>query len=380
MNSWIHDTFGMRFYKEESKEWFSEKIYPLLEECIQVFDDSEQNVPNVPANTKQINRAYKAFGDLVVAIKAMGHPEQIVEDAVFYEEASKYLNTMSVNGKFKIVGEDRFADKSRYYQTKGNTTATVFDAEKSNFIHTQQSESLEIPKERREEVEQAFELPLEKIEAGYLFKIIPDEGIPPRCHPLHSPHIYRYGTIGFAFLMSMPFNWSTEKDHYSVVFNYYRKGAYRRCERKISMLHGDLPYVRYLLDEWNWGEDPIEEVTASIHASSDETKDGLSGALAERLTSLLYYMNVIWLTESHGLQLKPSDDSFLNFESLDTDQKLQVLQSFEQNNAAFFERCYADFDAIKKMSGLDLEDISQENTLRHYGIIPSSVSIAKPVH
>lgn len=371
MNSWIHDTFGMRFYKEESKEWFSSKIYPLMEECVQIFEHPEQKAPDKPANTNQINRAYKAFGDLVVAIKAMGHPEQIVEDAVFFEEASKYLNTMSVNGKFKIVGEDRFTDKSQYYHTKGNSTGTVFDAEKANFIHTTHSESIEMSDEQRAEVEQAFELPLEKIEAGYLFRIAPDEGIPPRCHPLHSPHIYRYGTIGFAFLMSMPFNWSSEKDHYSVVFNYYRKGAYRRCERKIAMLNGDLPYVRYLLDEWIWGEEPVKVVAASINASSDKTNDGLSDNLAKHLTSLLYYMNIIWLIESHGLLLKPSDDSFLNFDSLSKAEKAKQLDSFSQNNASFLERCYADFESIKQISGLDLEDIDHEDMLRHYGIIPS---------
>jgi hypothetical protein len=137
------------------------------------------------------------------------------------------------------------------------------------------------------------------------------------------------------------------------------------------MLNADLPYVRYLLDEWIWGEEPVKVVAASIHASSDKTKDGLSETLAKHLTSLLYYMNIIWLTESHELQLKTSDHSFLNFDRLSKPEKAKQLDSFSQKNTSFLERCYADFESIKQISGLDLEDIDHEGMLRHYGIIPS---------
>ena len=344
----------------------------MIEECVKIFDQPNLEDYSAPATTNQVDRASKAFEGLIIALKAMGHKEIIVDGEIFYKEAAKFLETMSVTSKFKIRGEDSFTNLFDYYQASENRCQIVLDSETRNFIHRVDEDfgtHLDAPSMKA--IEANFELPSEKIDVAYFFKVDPDDGVPPRCHPLHSPHIYRYGTIGFAFLMSMPFNWSSEKDHYSVVFNYYRKGAYRRCERKISMLNGDWPYVRYLLDEWIWGEEPVKMVAASINASSDKTNDGLSDNLAKHLTSLLYYMNIIWLIESHELQLKTSDRSFLNFDSLSKSEKASQLDSFCKKNTSFLERCYADFESIKQISGLDLDDIDHEDMLRHYGIIPS---------
>ncbi len=372
MNSWIHDTFGMRYYKEASKKWFAEKIYPLIEECVQISENPNAGKGEYQASTQQINKAYKAFGDLVVAIKAMGHRDQIVDDRIFFEEATKYLNNMSINGKFKISGEDRFKNKFDYYQHKDEITSLVFDSEKANFLHITHSGLDQLDQEKKEAITEAFELPFDKIEVGYLFRVMPDGNTPPRYFPIHSPHVYRYGTIGFAFLMSMPFQWATETDYYQVCFNYFRKGAHRSCTRRISLLNGDLPYVRYCLDQWYWEENPVEYVSSSIQKGNSDSTNGLSEELAQRMTLLLYYVNIVWLIECNELNVTPENFNFSKFIEWSDQEKSKELNRFERENEGFLKAAKLELTKLGDLSGSKVMQPSVEQILKHFGLIPGN--------
>lgn len=72
MNSWVHDSFGVRYYSKESKVWLENHVYPMIEECVKIFDQPNLEDYSAPATTNQVDRASKAFEGLIIALKAMG--------------------------------------------------------------------------------------------------------------------------------------------------------------------------------------------------------------------------------------------------------------------------------------------------------------------
>lgn len=278
---------------------------------------------------------------------------------------------MSVTSKFKIKGEDSFTNLFDYYQASENRCQIVLDAETSNFIHRVDEDfgtHLDAPSMKA--IEANFELPSEKIDVAYFFKVDPDDGVPPRCESVHNPHIFRYGNIGFAFLICLPFDWAAEQDHYSVEFNYYKDGKYRSCKRRLSLLNGSLPYVRYMADEWTWGDKPIDFVKHRIGSGEQENGVGLTAPLANKITHLFYYVNIVWLIENEGLKLDAEKNEFYHFNSLSASAKTELIKNFEEKNDLFCSRCKGEFNALLKSSPRDITYVDTENLLRHYGVIP----------
>jgi hypothetical protein len=343
----------------------------MIEECVKIFDQANLKDYSAPATTNQVDRASKAFEGLIIALKAMGHKEIIVDGEIFYKEAAKFLETMSVTSKFKIKGEDSFTNLFDYYQASENRCQIVLDSETSNFIHRVDEDfATHVDARSMKAIEANFELPSEKIDVAYFFKVDPDDGVPPRCESIHNPHIFRYGNIGFAFLICLPFDWAAEQDHYSVEFNYYKDGKYRACKRRLSLLNGGLPYVRYMVDEWTWGDEPINFVRHCISRGSQEEGVGLSTRLANRITDMFYYVNIIWLIENEGLSLDAEKNEFYHYDSLSASAKAELIKNFEDKNDLFCSRCKGEFNALLKSSPRDIMYVDTETLLRHYGVIP----------
>lgn len=372
MNSWVHDSFGVRYYSKESKVWLENHVYPMIEECVKVFDDADLVDISTPATTHQVDRASKAFEGLIIALKAMGHKEIVVDGEIFYKEVAKFLETMAVTSKFKIKGEDSFTNLFDYYQASENRCQIVLNSETSNFIHRLDEDfgtHLDAPSMKA--IEANFELPSEKIDVAYFFKVDPDDGVPPRCESVHNPHIFRYGNIGFAFLICLPFDWAAEQDHYSVEFNYYKDGKYRSCKRRISLLNGGLPYVRYMVDEWTWGDKPIDFVKHRIGSGEQENGVGLTAPLANKITHLFYYVNIVWLIENDGLNLSAERNEFYNYDDLDKSAQAELIKHFEDSNKAFCSKSKAEFHELLKNSSRENKLVDTETLLRHYGVIRS---------
>ena len=305
----------------------------------------------------------------------MGHKEIVVDGEIFYEEASKFLQTMSVNSKFKIKGKDSHDDLFDYYSASENRCELIFDAEQTNFLHRLDAQSTSaLDPKLLKNLQTQFELPVEKIDVGYFFKVEADAGIPPRCEGIHNPHVFRYGNIGFAFLICLPLDWAVEEDHYAIKFNYYKGGKYRVCKRSFSLLNGKLPYVRYMLDEWTWGDEPLDFVEQSISRGNQNEGIGLSQKLANKITRLFYYVNIIWLIENDGLSMNADADAFLHFDDLDVPAKAKLIQQFEEHNQVFCAKCKEQFNALVKDFFRAIKYVDTETLLRHYGIIPVNKS------
>lgn len=371
MNSWVHDSFGVRYYSRESAVWLENHVYPIMEECVKIFDQPNLKDYSSPATANQADRASKAFEGLIIAIKAMSSKEIVVDGEIFYAEASKFLQTMSVTSKFKIKGQDSHANLFDYYEASENRCQIVLDSEKTNFIHRlYASFKNDLDPSIIKAIETNFEVPFEKIDVSYFFKVEPDAGTPPRCEPIHSPHIFRYGNIGFAFLICMPFDWAAEQDHYSVEFNYYKDGKYRSCKRRFSLLNGSLPYVRYMVDEWTWGDKPIDFVKHRIANGEQENGVGLTAPLANRITHLFYYVNIVWLIENDGLNLSADNNEFYDYDDLAKSAQAELIKNFEDSNKAFCSKSKAEFHELLKNSPRGNKYVDTETLLRHYGIIP----------
>jgi len=370
MNSWVHESFGIRYYATESRHWLVQWIYPLMEDSIKIFDKPDLDDLSIPATANQVDRASKSFEGLIIALKAMAHKEIVVDGEIFYREAAKYLETMAVTSKFKIQGEDSHVNLFDYYQASKDRCQIVLDSEKTNFIHRLNSEfASNLDTALLKRIESNFELPFDKIDVGYFFRVDSDEGIPPRCEPIHNPHIFRYGNIGFAFLICLPFDWAAEQDHYSVEFNYYKDGNYKSCKRRFSLLNGSLPYVRYLVDEWTWGEQPIDFVRHSISRGTQPEDVGLTENLVNSISDLFYFVNIVWLIENEGLRLDAEKNEFYHFNSLSVSAKAELIKDFEEKNDLFCSRCMGEFNALLKSSTRDVMYVDTETLLRHYGVI-----------